>query len=465
MLEVNDYAVAYYPSAGVAVTTNARLSPNSAIPSPSTPVLDHADEDGNMSQEIALWGVNNDLPQQIIADVEANPELASTLHWSAKALISGGIVYGYVETDEATGKETMRTVQDPVVEAWLSRTNIKKYLRHAAKDYYVLWHVFTEFMKSNDGTQIAAIACQDTSYCRFGLQDEKGRMAWAYLCANWTRATASTSTGVTKFPLLDPDFDVQTQLEFSKFNRFIYPTSGTATGRTYYQPAPWHSLRTSGWLELANAIPRFKKALLKNQFTIKYHVQIAEWWWKMKYPDWEQFPLKKRERVAAELKAFNDKMAGTDNAGNSILTMMKVDEESGKTYEGWKITPIEDKLQDGKYIEDSQEACSHIFFGVGVDPTLIGAAPGKGQGAGSGSDKRVAQNIWTLNSKTDQDILLEPVEAAFEFNGFGRKDGKRRYDVWFRNYLVSTLDTGAATQQSNKAGNKKPQPQPDKEAA
>jgi hypothetical protein len=370
--------------------------------------------------------------------VEANPELASTLHWSAKALISGGLVYGYVETDAKTGKETMKVVTDAAVEAWLKQTNIKKYLRHITKDFYVLWHGFTEIMLNEAGNFIAAVACQDTSYCRFGLQDDSGRVKYAYTCADWSQASSKASKGVTEFPLLDTDFGVQYQLLGGGKKRYLYPTSGTATGRTYYQPAPWHSLRVSGWLELANAIPKFKKALLKNQFTIKYHVQIPDWWWVLKYPDWEQKPVLKAVRVRAEMEAFDKKMAGMENAGNSILTMFKTNQSTCEAYAGWKIEPIKDTLQDGKYIEDSQEASSHIFFAVGVDPTLIGAAPGKSLGAGSGSDKRVAQNIWILNSKTEQDIILEPLEAVFEFNKFGQTADKPCYDIWFRTYLVQT---------------------------
>lgn len=437
MLEVDDYSVVYFQSTGVAVTTNARINPGA-----STPVLRKDGEDGNLGGEIALWGTNNDLPNQIIADVEANPELASTLNWSANALIAGGLVYGYVETDPTTGKQSMKVVEDEAVEAWLEETNIDKYLRHIAKDFYVLNHGFTEMMLNEAGNFVAAIACQDSSYCRFGIQDKKGRIKYGYLCADWSQASSAESDGVTKFPLIDTDYGVQNQLRYGGFKRYLYPTSGTATGRTYYQPAPWHSLRRY-WLPLANAIPRFKIALLNNQFAIRYHIEIADWWWEAKYPDWEQKPTLKRGRVEAELKAFDKKMAGPDNAGNSLITMMRTNPTTFEAYSGWKITPLKAEVMDGKLIEDSQEASSHVFFAVGVDPALIGAAPGKSQGsAGSGSDKRVAQNIWTLNSKPVQDIMLEPIRAAFKFNGFGKKAGKSCYNVWFRSYLVQTLDTG-----------------------
>ena len=444
LLEANEYMIAYSPTSGVAFTTNAHIGKAETRPNTTTPKLRDESEYGNLAKKIALWGASNDLPKQLIAHVESNPELASTLDWKANAIIAGGLVYGYLVNDPQTGRQTLELASDPAVDEWLENTNIDLYLRQISKDTAVLNHGFTEMMLNEAGDFMPAIACQDTSFCRFGLQDEKGRINFGYICADWDRATGPDSEGVTELPLIDPHYDVQSQLAFGGKRRYLYPTSGTGTGRVYYIPAAWHSLIVSGWLELANSIPKFKKALLKNQFTIKYHVQIPDWFWEAKYPDWDQKPALKRLRVQAELDAFNKKMAGVDNAGNNIMTTFKTEEGTGKAFDGWKIEAIKDELKDGKYIEDSKEACSHIFFGVGVDPTLIGAAPGKGQGAGSGSDKRVAQNIFILNSKPTQDIMLEPIKAAFLFNKFGAKQGKRCYDIQFRSYLVSTLDSGKA---------------------
>ena len=461
MLATDQMDVVYYPNTGTAYSTGISAlagpvrpvtpppkRPATAPPDPTNSVRKATAEDGQMNLKLANWGPDNQRPQQIIADIENNPELAQTLYHKAQSLIGGGLVYGHMVIDPE-GVQRLVPVLDPEVEAWMKRTNIKKYLRESAKDFYALWHGFTEFLMSQDGKTVAAIACHDTSFCRFAVQDPKtGRIPYVYVCANWDLVATVEDETVAKLPMLDTYFDVVTQMQLTRQPRYIYPTAGTATGRVYYQPAPWHSLRSSGWLELANAIPKFKKALMRNQFTIKYHVQIPDWWWLQKFPDWEKEPKLKASRVASELKAFNDKMSGENGAGNSILTMIKTGPD-GRAYDGWKITAIDDKLQDGKYIEDSQEASSHIFFAVGVDPTLIGAAPGKGMGAGSGSDKRVAYNIQQLNMKPEADIILEPVQAAMDFNQYGVASSAigQPYTVMFRSYFIETLNQGRATKE------------------
>lgn len=439
--------VFYFSNTGTAYSTGLNaLNTTPKAPAATSRRKDTA-EDGALGSVLANWGPDNQRPQQIIADIESNPDLAQVLYAKASNLISGGLVYGHRQIDEQ-GVERLVPVLDAEVEAWMKRTNVKKYIQESSGDFYKLWHGFTEFGLTPDRKRIASVSFHETSHCRFALQNEKARIEWVYFCANWDLVSSVDDDSVGKLPMLDVYFDVQTQLQLGKAFNYIYPTAGTAAGRVYYQPAPWHSLRASGWLELANAIPKFKKALLKNQFTIKYHVQIADWWWKAKFPDWEDKPLLKRARTEAELKAFNDKMAGESNAGNSILTMFKTG-PNGEPYDGWKITAIDDKLQDGKYIEDSQEASSHIFFAVGMDPTLIGAAPGKGIGGGSGSDKRVAYNIEQLKSKAEADIILEPLQVAFDFNQFGVSTSpiKQAYTVMFRSYFIETLNQGRATKE------------------
>ena len=75
-------------------------------------------------------------------------------------------------------------------------------------------------------------------------------------------------------------------------------------------------------------------------------------------------------------------------------------------------------------------------------------------GAGSGSDKRVAYNIQQLNMKPEADIILEPLQAAFDFNQFGVAGNplKQSYTVMFRSYFIETLNQGRATKELKPAG-------------
>jgi hypothetical protein len=111
-------------------------------------------------------------------------------------------------------------------------------------------------------------------------------------------------------------------------------------------------------------------------------------------------------------------MAGAENTGNSLMVTFSSNPQLQKEYPGWKITAIDNKIRDGIYIEDSQEASSHLLFALAVDPTLIGSAPGKGMGAGSGSDKQAAFNQYISLCQAHADIILEPLHFIRDYNGW-----------------------------------------------
>lgn len=58
---------------------------------------------------------------------------------------------------------------------------------------------------------------------------------------------------------------------------------------------------------------------------------------------------------------------------------------------------------------------------VGVDPTLVGDGPGKKMGGGSGSDKRIAFNIYVALLQAYRDVILEPLYFIAEYNGWRKK--------------------------------------------
>ena len=177
---------------------------------------------------------------------------------------------------------------------------------------------------------------------------------------------------------------------------------------------------------------------MKNQISIKYHVQVPEYYWLFKYENWKTLKAQERkDLMATELATFNNFLQGEDNSGKSIMTVAKFNEIKGELYPGWKIEAIDDKIQDGKYIEDSQEASSQMLYMLGVDGTLIGNAPGKGMGAGSGSDKRIAFNVYISLCTSHQDLILEPLAFIRDYNGWDPA-----LEFRFANTLITTLDKG-----------------------
>ena len=100
-------------------------------------------------------------------------------------------------------------------------------------------------------------------------------------------------------------------------------------------------------------------------------------------------------------------------------------------------------MKDGMYLEDSGEATAHIYTALGIDATLVNTPTKGGMGAGSGSDKREAFNIYMALRKSDQDLILEPLNLIRDFNGWDPNTV-----FWFKNYYVATLNQVTPSQRN-----------------
>jgi hypothetical protein len=443
---INDSAsVAYLkgPQVMFSISRGASSQPTS----PDSPIV--STNSLKFSGDLAKWGVDNLFPQNTMRVLKKNTIIKSTLDWKARTLYSGGLGYGKI-TFDGDGNEKRIPMRVPQIEDFIRKSNIKRYLAEFFKDY-VYWSItFPEFIVSNDRKSIAALSIQDAMFCRWKKQNQDtGKIEQCYINANWELHEGITSKLTTTVPVLDPYYDPVSELKSRTDSfKYIYPISYHSNGNVYYPEPDWYTAIESGWVDVAHEIVTFKRQLLKNQLTIKYHVQIPSYYWSHKYPKWDTTPEKKRkEIIEEETKRFNDFLQGSENAGKSIITIFKYDERSQKEFPGWRITAIDDKIKDGAYIEDSQEASSHILYALGVDATLIGTTPGKGLGAGSGSDKRVAYNITTSTNVIHQEYALEPLYFVRDYNGWDPE-----IDFWIKNSLITTLDTGKQTQQTNNQG-------------
>lgn len=405
--------------------------------------------------DIYPWGDSNTLPHQIIADARKNTIIPSTLAWKAEALYGSGVGFGYKEYQG--DKEVLVPAQDkfPEIRAFFESRKMRRYIRQSSKAYYWFKNIFPELVLSKDRKQIVSIASQRPEYCRYKREkdDSPGRRSVKNVVvdANWEDGHTNIDTKYgTVVPLIDPyrgggpqDNDVE-WLRTQSGYKYIYPVCDPTPGTTYYQEAEWHTVRTSGWLKIVEEIPKFKGALLENQISPKYLIEISTWWWNWKYPNFEDFTTeKKKELMEAELTRFNDFMAGSANAGQSLMVTFNSDPSRDKEYPGWKITPIKNEIPDGIYNTDSQEGNSHLMYALGVDPVLRGFTPGAKMASG-GSEKRVAWNNHLLVTKPHQDDILEPLEFIRDYNGW---DPNLRF--WFKNFYQATLDVAREPQQQS----------------
>jgi len=385
------------------------------------------------SWKIHPWGDDNNFPDTILSELANNSDLGSFLDLQARALHAGGVTY-HVE-DPNTGEIIPKRI--PEIESFLFQNWY--YPIQATVDFYRFINVFPEFIVSRDRKKIRWLICRPANHCRYALQDEQGRINHVYISANWPEARWNDKKTL-KRSVVHPIYDMPENLRQRKDGpAYIYPLS-YPSGKSYYQLANWNAIRKNKWLELANKIPEFKLALMNNQLTIKYHIQISGKFWEWKYENkWSTFSAEEKKKKKEEvISTINQFLKGEKNAGKSLTSHFEIDRVSGKEVPGIKIDAIDDKIKDGIYLEDSVEATIKLFSALGLDPSILGIVPGKGGSNRSGSDKREALNIYISLIQPHASILLRPYDFISWYNGWNNENEMIRWK--FKAPLLQTLD-------------------------
>lgn len=369
------------------------------------------------SQDVAYWGKKNDFPQQVEKHIESNPDLGNVLQYKALKLYSYGLTYKAMVTDE-DGNAKYIDLVIPEVERWLKRN--REYYLKACVDMVKYYNIFPQLVLSLDRSRIEYLRCAETKECRFEVMDEAlGYSKKVFLNPNWERGATVAEKKTVTIPVAHPlYFPPELLRERRDGLNYIMPIS-FPTGKKYYQLATWNTIIASQWLELANSIPKFKLALMNNQVTLKYHVQMPDYWMEWKYPKFKTLTKDEQKRITQEeINKFDQFLVGVEKSGKSITSIFKTDPATGKEWPGWRITPIDDKLKDGKYIEDAQEATTKIYSAAGVDPALGGFTPGTSGANRNGSDKREAGNEIYTQLYAFEELICQPLEYISEYNGW-----------------------------------------------
>lgn len=429
-----DTSAMYIPSIQAVVTT--------AEPDRSRPVV----EATSLNKGIAEWGDDNLEPQNIIDAIQDNDLLSAVFDKKARVVYGNGPIYGQLEILETPSgiKRTMKPIIVPEIERWMKETAFLRYIEEATLDKFTFNNVFAEIIKGKYNDRVHKLYCTDASDCRLGLQDTQGRIKKVHVNANWDSLDAKKTIVVDA---LDPYTDIGKQMsEMPKSKKFMLPLRSQRMGEKYYAKDVLYGLRKSGWLKVAKSVPLWKSSVMDNQLHIKYHIEVDTAWWEWKYPGFSGFEAKKKAKLMRkEIETFINIMKGTGNAGNVLMTNFHRDKYKGTEYSTWKITNIDNSKFEG--VDDNlsyaNAADLRSVRAAGMHPTLFGASMGKGS-AGSGSDIRVANNQVLLETKLDQDIIMSPMLAISEINGWNeRHGGTYKQLVWgFESFYIARLDSG-----------------------
>lgn len=394
---------------------------------------------------VASWGKANDYPQKVMEAVKKNGSASSALRFLTRAHYGNGIILHNESQADENGKKApalLNLADFPDVNAFFKLNQIPRFAKETILDLEWWSLAFPEYILSDNYEQINRVKRHKTAWSRYeAMNAENGLIENLFVSQKFGAGTVQLdSKFVATIPIIDSYWSADEVKEYCKANKikkFVRPVYYPLLDEAYYPESPWHSITKSGWLDIANSIPEYKKALFNNQVSIKYLIEIDERYFKNVYSDWLDIDSSKRIAIRTTLiDAINDSLGGNANAGKSIQSMKFVD-DNGLQISAITITAIDDKLKEGVYLPEASAANSEILVAAGVDATLIGGAgiPGGSLGAGSGSDKREAFTILSALMKTNRETSMEPLEFIQQYNKW---DPSIKFG--FESTILTTLD-------------------------
>lgn len=435
-----------YASSGALVTFKSNVDKK------STPTQIIVETTEKVNTTVAAWGgMTNDYPQKLLKNLRLNGAGLSGLKVLTKTHYGSGFVLAQEKFDE-NGKRLVlpKSInQYPEIKEFWQKNQMKRFWKETIKDLEYWSLAFPEYILSADFKTINRIKRQQTANGRFSIMNkETGFIEYVHFSTKWSLGVALESKYVSSIPVIDSYWSADEVKEYCKANKirnFVRPIFYPLVDESYYPNTEWHSVNNNGWFEIANSIPKFKKAIFENQINIKYHIEVNEDYFERKYKeDWHQFKPERREEIRKNFVTEVDgALRDPKNAGGSLMSIMYQD-PTGKPQPGLTITAIDDKYKEGSYLPEASAANSEILFALGVDPSLIGAGiPGGKLGAGSGSDKRESFLILSALLKSNRETTLE----VFDFI--------QQYNNWDENLIGGFEDTILTTLDKNPTGSQK----------
>lgn len=402
---------------------------------------------------IVPWGNNNNFPAELIDKMYKNPVLSSGLKFNIDIAYGEGITPGRYET--VSGKRVfVPDYNNTDVKTFFEENDIQGYLLEQLTDLSIFYNIFPEIILNREKRpKIVQLNHKDSSFSRWeSMNPETGEIENHFYSAEWGKSTNPDSTKVSVTPVLKRRgtlMDLKVRMGIEKDDsgnlrkptdyRFIVPVSFPTPGRPYYSKPYYISIIESGWYDLACSIPEFKNAILKNQMTIKYHVELKEdYFTRIFQQEGITDDKKMKARVKKEYQDLQDFLSGAENSGKSVISFVKYSPD-GKEMRMMKITRLDGAKEGGEYLEDSEEASNVMSFGMGVHPSLIGSAPGKNSTI-SGTEARELFIIKQALIRPVRDRILRPLYLIKHFNQWDPS-----IDFEIPNMTLTTLDANTGS--------------------
>jgi hypothetical protein len=377
-----------------------------------------------------FWGDDNLLPKRVMEEFGKNEILFRANEFN-KSVHGGAGVEFYKEVRDKQGKYIEYFEDNEIMDFFLENEVNEGLYKSFVEDYENLGNIAPEHILSADRKKIARIFRHDISWCRWAKQDVKQReVLELYINSDWETFKKEESAIVpvlnSRFPLMD------LERRSSGFN-FIQRIRPVTTGRYYFEMCNCEVLMTSDTLAIAADLKRTLRAILKNQATLKWHIEITAEYLEFKYGKtafnkMQDNPAQYQEAMNTAKEEIDKYLVGPENAAKTMITGCYYD-RSGNKIPHIIITPLKNQLEKGAWIPDQEFAANAIYQGMGVDASSVGGFSNQNRTMNSGSEKKNSYEISSATFYGDQQITLAPLVFAARFNGWFKKYPNLKFAV------------------------------------
>lgn len=399
--------------------------------------------------KISPWGTNNNLPQEIRANIEKSDIMSTNLRFNRDVCYGlGPKLVDLIRNDKGKVVDFAEVDDGPEYE-FFTRNDISMFLLEQFTDMMYFHNAFSELIPDTASASIYSIRHKEAMFSRWSVMNKKGVIDTHFYASNWkdipTKDNVSASQVIDEFNAL---VDANAKIALAK-KRMIYPVYMPSPGRPYYSRPDWYSLFESGWYDHSIAIPALKKAIMKNNLGVKFIIYISPRYWEelLKNAKVDKSDLIKVKEVKdKEIKAMTDFLSGAESAAKAIVTLQEY-LPSGNTsilHKWIEIVPVKNDITGGEYISDIETVANIISYAMGVHPSLIGATPGKNGSSMSGTDKRELFLMKQALMKPVVDRCLRPLQLIRQVNKW-----KKDRTIVVPEYIFTTLDQNKSGKQES----------------
>ena len=394
--------------------------------------------------DYVCWGPGNRWPDEAVRTIGSTGVLSTGIGFKARTSFGQGVVPMDVTGYDDNGEMLLRACQDPEVQKYFRSWQFINYASSAFRDLFKFGNCFPILYFNHDGSRIVNTIIHNARHCRISVEKDR-ILTFPNFDERWP-----SDKDCTVFPMLDeydPFLDLERRRATGKLDgkAIAFPRiKNYYSNNDFYGIPDWDAAQKSGWIDIANKIPKFLAKSYANAMSLMWHIQVPKSWFETHFPKGDSKSKHERQQKVDEwMEKMERDLCGEENVSKAFISQYTTG-INGKE-ECWKIDRLENEIDAKERLSTSAAANSEILFSLMINPSVFGAGmPGGAYAgnAGSGSDIRESFLVSIITTYIEKQQVLFPIKMMLGYNGHG-DDLVLKY----KETILTTLNTGQAKEE------------------